>query len=191
MVWAGEGCPAGYRGCEADAQPNHIRVARYKHQYYCARRRDVGRTRFDYAPTAPHCTLQATCHVCPTGGWLCTVSVADCHIHTPARARVCAPLHRLHAKGQAWWNCAKFGPGGNPGSLLQPPCSGHSRPQNLFFSNVSQVSIVNLTTRDPPDWNLHLGWCDDVHVTGLYVGVGCGCRLCAAEWLSTLVTWGL
>lgn len=23
------------------------------------------------------------------------------------------------------------------------------------------------TTWNPPDWNVHLGWCDDVHVSGL------------------------
>ena len=29
------------------------------------------------------------------------------------------------------------------------------------------VRIINLTTWNPPDWNIHLGWCDDVYVSGL------------------------
>eukprot|EP01047_Picozoa_sp_COSAG01_P030365 COSAG01_NODE_2115_length_8385_cov_65.265870_10_plen_287_part_00 len=65
----------------------------------------------------------------------------------------------LDGGGQAWWNCWR--------NLSAAPCSGYSRPQNLFFSNVSGVRIVNLTTLNPPDWNVHLGWCEDVHVTGL------------------------
>ena len=66
----------------------------------------------------------------------------------------------LDGQGAAWWDCAT-------GNMTLPPCSGHSRPQNLFFSNVSNVRIINLTTWNPPDWNVHLGWCDDVYVTGL------------------------
>lgn len=44
----------------------------------------------------------------------------------------------LDGSGQAWWDCAANR------SLAAPPCSGHSRPQNLFFSNVSGVRIINL-----------------------------------------------
>eukprot|EP01043_Picozoa_sp_COSAG02_P066644 COSAG02_NODE_10440_length_1940_cov_2.735470_1_plen_324_part_10 len=71
----------------------------------------------------------------------------------------------LDGQGAAWWGCAALKPG--PANLTNPPCSGHSRPQNLFFSNVSHVHIVNLTTWNPPDWNVHLGWCSDVHISGL------------------------
>ena len=71
----------------------------------------------------------------------------------------------LDGQGQAWWNCWRYTPG--PGNLSDAPCSGYSRPHNLFLSNVSGVRIVNLTTWNPPDWNVHLGWCDDVHVSGL------------------------
>jgi polygalacturonase len=71
----------------------------------------------------------------------------------------------LDGQGAAWWSCAALKPG--PGNLSQAPCSGYSRPQNLFFSNVSGVRIINLTTWNPPDWNVHLGYCDDVYVSGL------------------------
>jgi len=63
----------------------------------------------------------------------------------------------LDGQGAAWWGCANFK---GPGNLSDAPCSGHSRPQNLFFSNVSSVRIINLTTWNPPDWNIHLGYCE-------------------------------
>ena len=63
---------------------------------------------------------------------------------------------RLDGNGWPWWAC------GANNSLA--PCNCHGRPQNLFFSNVSTVRIDGLTAKNPGEWNVHLGWCDDVHV---------------------------
>ena len=62
----------------------------------------------------------------------------------------------LDGNGWPWWACAR--------NYSLPPCNCQARPQNLFFSNVSGVRIHGLTAMNPPEWNVHLGWCKDVHI---------------------------
>ena len=59
----------------------------------------------------------------------------------PDHLRVAGEGGTLDGQGQAWWNCWRYTPG--PGNLSDAPCSGYSRPHNLFLSNVSEDETVN------------------------------------------------
>ena len=65
----------------------------------------------------------------------------------------------LDGNGGPWWACER--------NQTLAPCDCHGRPHNIFFSNVSGVTIKGLTAKNSPEWGVHLGWCDDVHVKGL------------------------
>jgi len=69
--------------------------------------------------------------------------------------------------GEPWWKCGVRNGSGSFPLVGEAPCSGYSRPQLIFFSNVSKASVLGLTTLNPPDWNVHFGWCDDVLVDRL------------------------
>eukprot|EP01047_Picozoa_sp_COSAG01_P018224 COSAG01_NODE_983_length_12354_cov_2.780335_8_plen_372_part_00 len=61
--------------------------------------------------------------------------------------------------GWPWWACGR--------NYSLSPCNCRARPQNLFFSNCSRISISGLTAQNPPEWNVHFGWSDDIHVRNL------------------------
>ena len=67
----------------------------------------------------------------------------------------------IDGHGQPWWDCAN--------KLSAPPCNGHGRPHLLMLSNISTVTITDLTFRNSPDWTLHFSSVDDLHVARVLV----------------------
>lgn len=50
------------------------------------------------------------------------------------------------------------------GNLTKAPCSGHARPQCVFFSNATDVVFEDVTVLNSPDWTLHFSSVDRLRV---------------------------
>ncbi len=53
-----------------------------------------------------------------------------------------------NANKDTWWKCAK--------DLSEPPCNGYGRPHFMMMSNVTGMTLRDVTVKNSPDWTLHM-----------------------------------